>query len=80
MSDQLKNQAEQLGGKAKEAAGDVTGNERLENEGRADQTVGGIKEKVVAAAGAGLKRVMLPARNRRSPRPSPATRSATARA
>ncbi|HTX48394.1 MAG TPA: endopeptidase La [Caulobacteraceae bacterium] len=27
--------------------------------------VGGIKEKVVAAAGAGLKRVMLPARNRR---------------
>ncbi|MBF4553924.1 CsbD family protein [Corynebacterium suicordis] len=45
MSDQLKNQAEQLGGKAKEAAGDVTGNERLENEGRADQTVGGIKEK-----------------------------------
>jgi ATP-dependent Lon protease len=27
--------------------------------------VGGIKEKVVAAAGAGVKRVMLPARNRR---------------
>jgi ATP-dependent Lon protease len=27
--------------------------------------VGGIKEKVVAAAGAGLARVMLPARNRR---------------
>jgi len=27
--------------------------------------VGGIKEKVVAAAGAGIKRVMLPARNRR---------------
>jgi ATP-dependent Lon protease len=27
--------------------------------------VGGIKEKVVAAAGAGLKRVMLPDRNRR---------------
>ena len=26
---------------------------------------GGIKEKVVAAAGAGIKRVMLPARNRR---------------
>jgi ATP-dependent Lon protease len=27
--------------------------------------VGGIKEKVVAAAGAGIKRVLLPARNRR---------------
>jgi ATP-dependent Lon protease len=27
--------------------------------------VGGIKEKVIAAAAAGLKRVMLPARNRR---------------
>ena len=27
--------------------------------------VGGIKEKVVAAAGAGITRVMLPARNRR---------------
>jgi ATP-dependent Lon protease len=27
--------------------------------------VGGIKEKIVAAAGAGIRRVMLPARNRR---------------
>jgi ATP-dependent Lon protease len=27
--------------------------------------VGGIKEKVIAAAAAGIKRVMLPARNRR---------------
>jgi ATP-dependent Lon protease len=27
--------------------------------------VGGIKEKVVAAAGAGIKRVLLPARNKR---------------
>jgi len=27
--------------------------------------VGGIKEKIVAAAGAGITRVMLPARNRR---------------
>jgi ATP-dependent Lon protease len=27
--------------------------------------VGGIKEKVVAAAGAGIQRVMLPARNKR---------------
>src|SRR6202007_638857 len=35
--------------------------------------VGGIKEKVVAAAGAGITRVMLPARNRRDFRDIPDT-------
>ncbi|MBF0580847.1 MULTISPECIES: CsbD family protein [Corynebacterium] len=44
-TDELKNKAEGLGGKAKEAAGSATGNEQLENEGRADQTVAGAKEK-----------------------------------
>ncbi|WIM67894.1 CsbD family protein [Corynebacterium breve] len=36
---------EKLGGKIKEGAGKVTGNESLENEGRADQTKAGIKDK-----------------------------------
>lgn len=33
-------------GRAKEAAGVVTGNENLENEGKADQTAASIKDKV----------------------------------
>lgn len=44
-SDQLKNKAEQFGGKAKEVAGQATGNESLEAEGKADQGIGAIKEK-----------------------------------
>ena len=38
--------AEQLKGRAKEAVGDLTGNDRLEREGKADRAAGGIKEKV----------------------------------
>jgi uncharacterized protein YjbJ (UPF0337 family) len=38
--------ADQLKGRAKEAAGDLTGNRRLENEGKADRAAGGIKETV----------------------------------
>lgn len=37
--------ADQLKGRAKEAVGDLTGNRRLENEGKADRAAGGMKEK-----------------------------------
>ena len=49
--DKIKNTAQDLGGKAKEAAGKVTGDEKLKAEGRADQmggkvqnAVGGVKD------------------------------------
>lgn len=49
--DRIEGAAKNLGGKAKEAAGKVTGDEKLKAEGRADQvagkvqnTVGGIKD------------------------------------
>ncbi|WP_438352334.1 CsbD family protein [Microbacterium sp. CJ88] len=44
LDDKVKNAAEDLGGKAKEAAGKVTGNERLEAEGQADQTKASVKK------------------------------------
>ncbi len=37
--------ADQAKGRIKEAAGDLTDNDRLKNEGSADQAAGGIKEK-----------------------------------
>lgn len=37
---------ERLKGRMKEAAGIVTGNEKLEQEGKTDQTVGKIKQNV----------------------------------
>lgn len=40
--------ADELKGRAKEAAGDLTGNERLENEGKVDRAAGSVKEKVGA--------------------------------
>ncbi|MCI6207309.1 MAG: CsbD family protein [Corynebacterium glucuronolyticum] len=40
----IKNKAEEFGGKAKEGLGDVTDNEKLENEGKADQTKSDIKQ------------------------------------
>ena len=43
--DDAKNKAEGLAGQAKEALGDATGNESLENEGRADQVRSEVKEK-----------------------------------
>lgn len=42
----IRNKAEDLGGKAKEALGDATDNRRLENEGKADQTRAQAKEKL----------------------------------
>ena len=41
----IQNKAEELGGKAKEAFGDATGNERLEAEGKADQVTSEAKQK-----------------------------------
>ena len=38
IGDKISNKAEELGGKAKEAAGDATDNHSLEAEGQADQT------------------------------------------
>ena len=51
--DKAKNKIEELTGQAKEAAGKATGNERLEAEGKADQTTGNLKQ-----AGENLKDVV----------------------
>ena len=51
--DKAKNKIEELKGKGKEGAGQATGNERLEGEGRSDQAKGNTKqagEKVKDAA------------------------------
>jgi uncharacterized protein YjbJ (UPF0337 family) len=51
--DRVEGAAKNVGGKIKEAAGKVTGDEKLKREGQADQvvgkvqnTVGGLKDKV----------------------------------
>ena len=41
--DKIRNTAEDLRGKAKEGVGKVTGTERLESEGRADQSKANLK-------------------------------------
>ena len=46
LDDKISNSAENLGGKAKEAAGDITGNEQLEAEGKGDQLKSKAKEAV----------------------------------
>ena len=43
-ADHMKNTAEKLAGKVKEATGKVTDNERLENEGKRDQAKADLKE------------------------------------
>ncbi|PUA82916.1 CsbD family protein [Nocardioides currus] len=43
LDDKIKNKAEDLTGKGKEATGKATDNERLEAEGKADQTSADIK-------------------------------------
>ncbi|MBE1499897.1 uncharacterized protein YjbJ (UPF0337 family) [Amycolatopsis lexingtonensis] len=43
LGDKISNKAEELGGKAKEAAGNATGDEQLQAEGQADQAKAGLK-------------------------------------
>jgi uncharacterized protein YjbJ (UPF0337 family) len=42
--DKMKNKAEELGGKGKEAVGEATDNRDLEAEGKADQASGNLKQ------------------------------------
>ena len=42
--DKMKNKAEEMGGKGKEAVGDATDNRDLQAEGKADQTKGNLKQ------------------------------------
>ena len=42
--DKAKNKAEELGGEAKEKAGQATGDHRLEAEGKTDQVSGNLKQ------------------------------------
>jgi uncharacterized protein YjbJ (UPF0337 family) len=42
--DKMKNKAEELGGKGKEAVGDATDDRDLQAEGKADQTSGNLKQ------------------------------------
>lgn len=44
LDDKISNKAEDLKGKAKETAGDATGNEDLKNEGRGDQISSAVKD------------------------------------
>ena len=43
-NDKAQHKAEELGGKAKEALGDMTDNERLEAEGRGEQAKANLKQ------------------------------------
>lgn len=43
-TDKAKNKAQDLGGKAKEAIGKVTGDRNTENEGRGDQAKSNLKD------------------------------------
>ena len=44
LSDKMNNAKDDIAGKAKEAAGKVTGNERLEAEGQGDQSTADAKK------------------------------------
>ncbi|WP_018180702.1 CsbD family protein [Jongsikchunia kroppenstedtii] len=50
ISDDAQNKAEDLAGRAKEAAGAVTGDDDLKNEGKGDQAEADVKQKVADAA------------------------------
>ena len=42
--DKIENKSEELGGKAKEAVGEASGDRDLQVEGQADQTKGNVKQ------------------------------------
>jgi len=42
--DKAKDKGQELGGKAKESAGDATGNDDLKAEGQSDQAKGNVKQ------------------------------------
>ena len=44
LGDDIKNKAQEVGGKVKEAVGDATDNERLQAEGAADQAAAKAKQ------------------------------------
>jgi len=44
LDDKIENKSEELAGKAKEGVGKATGDEELENEGKADQVKGDLKQ------------------------------------
>jgi len=44
LDDKVRNEAENLSGKAKEGVGDATDNERLEAEGKGDQVKANMKQ------------------------------------
>ncbi|MFJ8963286.1 CsbD family protein [Lentzea sp. NPDC102401] len=46
LSDKISNKAEDLGGKVKETAGEVTGDDELRGEGIADQAKAAVKDVV----------------------------------
>ena len=46
LGDKISNKAEDLGGKVKETAGNVTGDEQLQAEGKGDQAAAGLKDAV----------------------------------
>jgi len=46
LGDKIGNKADNFGGKAKEAAGTVTGDDELRAEGQADQAKAGLKDAV----------------------------------
>ena len=52
IADDAKNKAEELKGRGKEAAGSLTGDEDLKNEGKGDQAVAEGKQKIADAADA----------------------------
>lgn len=51
------NKAQDLGGRAKEAAGAVTNDDSLKSEGKADQAKAGIKDKIENVKDAVTKKV-----------------------